>query len=83
MFKGILVAFDGSQSERALSSGIELAKRLNADLKAVYVYETLPPYAAGYMDAGVTGASVYLSQHIPQYYERLKTSAQQAAARQA
>jgi K+-sensing histidine kinase KdpD len=46
MFKNILVAYDESpESGRALVTGIHLAKRLNADLRAVSVQENLPPYA--------------------------------------
>jgi nucleotide-binding universal stress UspA family protein len=44
MFKRILVAYDESpESERALLTGIHLAKSLNADLRAVSVQENLPP----------------------------------------
>jgi nucleotide-binding universal stress UspA family protein len=51
MFKRILVAYDGSpESGRALIAGIQLAQTLKSELRTVYVYEKLPPYAAGYMD---------------------------------
>jgi nucleotide-binding universal stress UspA family protein len=83
MFKRILVALDGSpQAGRALIAGIQLAKSLKADLRAVYVYETLPLYAAGFMDVGVTGATVVLPQQVSQYYRKLRADAQQAAAQQ-
>ena len=83
MFKRILVAYDGSpESGRALIVGIWLAKSLKADLRAVYVYEKLPPYVAGYIDAGVTGASVTLAQYAAQDYQKLEASAQQTAAQQ-
>ena len=82
MFKRILVAYDGSpESERALIVGIQLAKSLKADLSTVYVYEKLPAYAAGYVDIGVTGATVVLPQQVSQYYRKLQVNAQEAARR--
>jgi nucleotide-binding universal stress UspA family protein len=83
MFKRILVAYDGSpESGRALIVGIQLAKSLKADLSTVYVYEKLPVYAAGYMDIGVTGATVVLPQQVLQYYRKLQVIAQEAARQQ-
>jgi nucleotide-binding universal stress UspA family protein len=83
MFKRILVAYDGSpESGRALIVGIQLAKSLKADLRTVYVYEKLPAYAAGYMDIGVTGATVVLPHQVFQYYRKLQVNAQEAARRQ-
>jgi nucleotide-binding universal stress UspA family protein len=83
MFKRILVAYDGSpESGRALIVGIQLAKSLKADLRAVYVYEKLPAYAAGYMDLGVSGASIVLPRQASQYYRTLQLNAQQAAHQQ-
>lgn len=47
MFQKILVAYDGSEgSRRALGAGVELAKRLGADLQSISVMERLPHYAA-------------------------------------
>lgn len=47
MFPKILVAYDGSEgSRRALGAGIELAKRLGAELYSISVMEHLPHYAA-------------------------------------
>jgi nucleotide-binding universal stress UspA family protein len=47
MFQKILVAYDGSEgSRRALGAGIELAKRLEAELHSISVMERLPHYAA-------------------------------------
>ncbi len=47
MFRKILVAYDGSQgSRRALRAGIDLAKRLGAELYTISVMEHLPHYAA-------------------------------------
>ncbi|MBI3455400.1 MAG: universal stress protein [Candidatus Rokubacteria bacterium] len=47
MFRKILVAYDGSEgSRRALRAGIELAKRLGAELYTISVMEHLPHYAA-------------------------------------
>jgi nucleotide-binding universal stress UspA family protein len=83
MFKRILVAYDGSsESGRALIAGIQLAKSLNADLRTVYVYEKLPIYAAGFIDVGVTGATVVLPQQVSQYYRKLLANAQQTARQQ-
>jgi nucleotide-binding universal stress UspA family protein len=83
MFKKILVAYDGSpESGRALIVGVELAKSLKADLSTVYVYENVPAYAAGYMDIGVTGATVVLPQQVSQYYRNLQVNAQEAARQQ-
>jgi nucleotide-binding universal stress UspA family protein len=83
MFKKILVAYDGSpESGRALIGGVELAKSLKADLSTVYVFEKLPAYAVGYMDIGVTGATVVLPRQVSQYYRRLQVNAQEAAHQQ-
>src|SRR4029077_14821380 len=40
----------------------------------------LPIYAAGYMDLGVTGASVILPQQASQYSRKLQISAQETAS---
>jgi nucleotide-binding universal stress UspA family protein len=62
MFNKILVAYDESpESERALLTGIRLAKSLNAELRAVSVQENLPPYA-GYIDAEVSGGTSLVHQ---------------------
>ena len=83
IFKRILVAYDGSpESGRALIVGIQLAKSLKADRSTFYVYEKLPAYAAGYMDIGVTGATVMLPQQVSQYYRKLQVNAQEAARQQ-
>jgi nucleotide-binding universal stress UspA family protein len=83
MFKRILVAYDGSpESGRALIAATQLAKSLNADLKAVCVYEKLPVYAAAYMDLGVTGASVFLPPQASQYFRKLQMSAKETARQQ-
>lgn len=83
MFKRILVAYDGSpEAGRALIVGIQLAKSLKSDLRTVYVYEKLPAYAAGYMDVGVSGASILLPRQASQYYRMLQVRAQQAACQQ-
>jgi nucleotide-binding universal stress UspA family protein len=82
MFNKILVAYDESpESARALLIGICLAKNLNAELRAVSVQENLPPYA-GYIDAGVPGATTLLRQQAVEYYRDLQTRAQQAAHRE-
>jgi len=83
MFKRILAAYDGSpESGRALIAATQLAKSLNADLSAVCVYEKLPAYAAGYMDLGVTGASLILPQQASQYFRKLRIRAQETARQQ-
>ncbi len=79
MFKRILVAYDESpESGRALLTGIDLAKSLNAELRAVSVQEKLPPYA-GYIDAEVPGGTPLLRQQAFEYYRDLQARAQQAA----
>src|SRR5260370_225576 len=79
MFNKILVAYDESpESGRALLTGIHLAKSLNAELKAVSVQETLPPYA-GYIDAGLPGGTSLLRQQAVDNYRDLQTRAQRAA----
>jgi nucleotide-binding universal stress UspA family protein len=46
-FRKILVAYDGSEgSRRALQAGIDLARRLDAELYTISVMEHLPHYAA-------------------------------------
>jgi nucleotide-binding universal stress UspA family protein len=83
MFKRIPVAYDGSpEAGRALIVGIQLAKSLKAALRTVHVYEKLPAYAAGYMDVGVSGASIVLPRQAAQYYRTLQVDAQQAAHQQ-
>ena len=62
--------------------GVELAKSLKADLSTVYVFEKLPAYAVGYMDIGVTGATVVLPRQVSQYYRKLQVNAQEAARQQ-
>lgn len=67
MFKRILVAYDESpESERALITGIHLAKSLIAELRAVSVQEKLPPYT-GYIDAEVPGGTMLLRQQACDY----------------
>ena len=83
MFRRILVAFDGSpESGRALIAGIQLAKRLRAELKAVCVCEKLPDYAVGYVDAAAPGATVTLPQQASDYFRDLQIHAQETARQQ-
>jgi len=71
MFSKILIAYDESpESGRALLTGIQLAKSLNAELRAVSVQENLPPYA-GYIDAEVPGGTALLRQQAADYYREL------------
>jgi nucleotide-binding universal stress UspA family protein len=79
MFKRILVAYDESpESERALLTGIHLAKSLHAELRAVSVQEKLPPYT-GYIDAEVPGGTTLLRQQASDYYRDLQAHAREAA----
>ena len=79
MFKKILVAYDESpESGRALLTAIELARSLNAELKAVSVLEKLPPYA-GYIDAEVPGGTAALQKQASDYYRKLQADAQETA----
>jgi nucleotide-binding universal stress UspA family protein len=79
MFSKILIAYDESpESGRALLTGIQLAKSLNAELRAVSVQENLPPYA-GYIDAEVPGGTALLRQQAADYYRDLLDRARQAA----
>jgi len=83
MFKKILVAYDGSpEAGRALIVGIQLAKSLKAALRTVYVYEKPPAFVAGYMDLGVTGASIVLPRQVSRFYRMLQVNAQRAAHQQ-
>jgi nucleotide-binding universal stress UspA family protein len=82
MFKRILVAYDESPaSGRALITGIHLAKRLNAELRAVSVQEKLPAYDA-YIDAEVPGGTALLQQETSEYYRKLQAEAQEVARQQ-
>jgi nucleotide-binding universal stress UspA family protein len=79
MLKRIMVAYDESpESERALLTGIHLAKRLNAELRAVSVQEKLPPYS-GYIDAEVPGGTALLRQQASDYYRDLQSRARETA----
>lgn len=79
MFKNILVAYDESpESGRALLTAIQLAKTLNAELKAVSVLEKLPPYA-GYIDGEVPGGTAALQKQASDYYRKLQADAHETA----
>lgn len=79
MFKRILVAYDGSpESKRALLTGIDLAKSLNSELRAVSVVENPPPYAA-YIDAGLPGETMILRTQLSEYYRTIQIDAQETA----
>src|SRR5262249_38583220 len=81
MFKRILVAYDESpESGRALLTGIQLAKSLNAELRAVSVQEKLPPYT-GYVDAEVPGGTALLREQASEYYRMLQSDAKETARR--
>src|SRR5262249_38337693 len=79
MFKRILVAYDESvESGRALLTGIQLAKSLNAELRAGSGQEKLPAYV-GYVDAELPGGTALLQQQAFEYYQKLQSDAQEAA----
>jgi nucleotide-binding universal stress UspA family protein len=79
MFNRILVAYDGSpESKRALLTGIDLAKSLNAELRAVSVIENLPPFA-GYADVRLPDPTQALREQAAVYYRKIQGDAQQAS----
>ena len=72
MYKKIVVALDESrEAKRALASAIELAKRLDSELRIVTVGEPLPAYAA-YMDAEIPGARQKLLEERNAFYQNLQ-----------
>jgi nucleotide-binding universal stress UspA family protein len=81
MFKKILVAYDESpESERALLTGIHLAKSLNAELRAGSVQETLPAYT-GYVDAELPGGTALLRQQASDYHRDSKPTRERPLSR--
>lgn len=79
MFKKILIAYDESpQAKRALTSAIELAKQLGAELRIITVSEPLPVYAA-YMEAAFPGSQHILAGERIAFYGNLQQEAQEQA----
>jgi nucleotide-binding universal stress UspA family protein len=80
MFKRILVAHDESpEFQRALLTGIHLAKSLNTELRAVSVQEKLRPYT-GYIDAEVPAGGTPLLRHqASDYYRDLQAHTRETA----
>lgn len=77
MFRKILVAYDGSEgSRRALGAGIELAKRLGAELHSISVMEHLPHYAA------TVGEVKEAQAEFEAFFRNLTKQARDAAALQ-
>jgi nucleotide-binding universal stress UspA family protein len=82
MFKKILVAYDGSaESKRALLTGIDLARSLNAELRVVSVIENLP-LMAGYIDVQLPDPTEALREQATEYYRKIQGDAQQASQRE-
>ena len=74
MFQKILVAYDGSEgSRRALLAGIELAKRLGAELHTISVMEHLPHYAA------TVGEVKEAQEEFQEYFQTLAKQARDLA----
>ena len=82
MFKKIIVAFDESpEAAHALTTAIDLAKQLNAQLHLVTVREPLPAYLA-YAEAGFPGAERSVSDERLLFYRNLHHKAQTQAEAQ-
>ncbi len=78
MYRGILVALDGSEpSKKALEAAIDLARTYRASLHALGVQEHLPHYAA------TVGEVEEAKAELDTFYGRVMQEAQQTAAEQA
>jgi nucleotide-binding universal stress UspA family protein len=81
MYNKIIVAFDESpEAKRALTSAIELAKQLNAQLRILTVSEPLPVYTA-FIDSEIPGARQTLLEERNSFYCKLQTAAVDEATR--
>lgn len=79
MFKKIIVAYDESpEARRALTSAIELAKQLGAEVRLITVREPLPAYAA-YMEAAFPGSQKVLVDERRNFYLNLQKEAREQA----
>jgi nucleotide-binding universal stress UspA family protein len=73
MYKKIMIAFDESaEAKRSLSSGLELARALKAELRLLTVSEPLPVYAA-FMDSELPGARQALLEERNASYRNLQS----------
>jgi nucleotide-binding universal stress UspA family protein len=73
MYKKTIIALDESaEAKRALSSGVELARKLEADVQLLTVCEPLPAYAA-FMDSELPGARQALMEERNQFYRNLQS----------
>jgi nucleotide-binding universal stress UspA family protein len=73
MYRKIMIAFDESaEARRALSSGVELARDLKADVQLLTVSEPLPVYAA-FMDSELPGARQALLEERNEFYRNLQS----------
>lgn len=71
MFRRILVAYDGSDGARAaLKLGIELARKLGANLVSISVEQHLPYYAASISE--VKGTKEQIDEHFRSLTKRAK-----------
>lgn len=74
MYRRILVAYDGSDgAKQALRTGIELAKRLRAELVSLTVEEPLPRYVA------TIGEVEEAKDDIDEHFRKLSTEAENLA----
>jgi nucleotide-binding universal stress UspA family protein len=79
MFKKIVVAYDESpEAKRALTTAINLANQLQAELRLVTVREPLPVYLA-YAEAAFPGSERILSDERHLFYENLQEEAKAQA----
>ena len=68
-----MIAFDESaEAKRALSSGVELARELKAELRLLTVSEPLHVYAA-FMDSELPGARQVLLEERNAFYRNLQS----------
>ena len=73
MYKKTIIALDESaEAKRALSSGVELARDLKADVQLLTVSEPLPVYAA-FMDSELPGARQALLEERNEFYRNLQS----------
>lgn len=82
MFKKIIVAYDESpEAARALSTAIDLAKQLDAQLHLVTVREPLPAYLA-FAEAGFPAAERSITDERQLFYSNLHHKAKAQALAQ-
>lgn len=75
MYSRIVIALDESpQAKRALTTAIELAKSLGAELRLITVSEPLPVYAA-LIDSEIPGGRQMLLEERNTFYRNLQNEA--------